>query len=149
MKAIHLFLPFLILAGSLAARESGIVTPAPGTPERNAVCDEMRKYLRYSGQVDRNFGPFLFKVEWMAIQGNYCAFEGFPVNPDGSFSDKLPDVVYTTFLKKGDGDDWEVIADLSRTDVPSDEEMREIRRAFPREIPAAIIPEYWRPKLRG
>jgi len=70
------------------------------------------------------------------------------VKPDGSQSDDLPDVVYTTFLKKT-AEGWEVIADLSRTDVPSDDEMREIRRTFPKEIPTAIIPEYWRSKLRG
>ena len=145
---VKLILPaFLALTGLLTAQESKITKPAAGTPIRKAVCDEMRQYLRYRGDIDRAFGRFLFKVEELAVLGDYCVFEGYPVTTDGSSSDSLPDIVYTTFLKKVAGG-WEVIADLSRTDVPADEEMRDIRRTFPKEIPSAIIPEYWRPKLR-
>ncbi len=148
MKAWFFLLPFLILVGNLNAQSSKIVKPAAGTPVRKAVCDEMRQYLRYNGEVERSFGHFLFKVKELATQGDYAVFRGYPVDKNGDSSDALPDVVYTTFLKKS-GEDWEVIADLSRTDVPSDEEMREIRSTFPKGIPTAIIPEYWRQKLRG
>lgn len=122
--------------------------PQKGSAIRKAVCDEMRKYLRYSGYVDQNTGHFLFVVSNLAVSGDYCVFEGYPVNPDGSFSDQLPDIGYTTFLKRS-GKRWQVIADLSRTDVPSNEEMRQIRKSFPAEIPTAIIPEFWRGRLRG
>jgi len=148
MKTWLVLLPFLTLAGSLNAQGSKIVKPAAGTPVRKTVCNEMRRYLRYTGEVEKSFGHFLLKVEELAVLGDYCVFEGYPVKPDGSQSDDLPDVAYVTFLKKT-AEGWEVIADLSRTDVPSDEEMREIRRTFPKEIPTTIIPEYWRPKLRG
>lgn len=150
MKTWLLLLPFMFLTGPLAlnAQSSKIFRPAAGTPVRKAVCNEMRRYLRYRGEVDKKFGHFLFKVEDLAVQGEYCVFEGYPVDKNGDMSDYLPDVVYTTFLKKSEGG-WEVIEDLSRGDVPSDEEMREIRRTFPKEIPTAIIPEYWRQKIRG
>ncbi len=148
MKAWLFLLPFLILTGNLHAQNSKIVRPAAGTPVRKAVCDEMRRYLRYSGEVEKSFGNFLFKVEELAVQGDYAVFEGYPVDENGESSIDLPDFVYTTFLKKS-GNGWEVIADLSRTDVPSDGEMREIRRTFPKGIPTEIIPEYWRQKLRG
>ncbi len=148
MKAWFLLLPFLILTGLLSAQDIKITKPTAGTPVRKAVCDEMRRYLRYSGEVDREFGHFLFQVKELAVMGDYCVFRGYPVDRNGETTNELPDVVYTTFLKKSHGV-WEVIADLSRTDVPSEEEMSEIRRTFPKEIPTAIIPEYWRPKLRG
>ena len=149
MKTISILISILFLNGFLSAGESKITTPATGTPTRKAICDEMRKYLRYNGEVERSSGHFLFKIERIVILGEYCAFEAYPVKPDGSSSDQLPDVVYTTFLKKISGRGWEVIADLSRTDVPSGDEMRMIRRTFPKEIPTAIIPDYWQPKLRG
>ncbi len=41
-----------------------------------------------------------------------------------------------------------VIADLTRSDVPSDEELKEIRGSFPAEIPTALLPDYWKKKLR-
>lgn len=150
MKTWILLLPLLFLAEPtrLNAQSSKIVRPATGTPVRKAVCNEMRRYLRYTREVDRDFGHFLFKVKDLATLGDYCVFEGYAVDRNGDSSDELPDVVYTTFLKKTD-DGWEVIEDLSRGDVPSDEEMREIRRTFPKGIPTAIIPEYWRQKIRG
>lgn len=55
--------------------------------------------------------------------------------------------VPTTFLRS-QGKTWRVIADLTRGDGPSDEELRELRRTVPKEIPTAIIPPYWRHKLR-
>lgn len=149
MRTISIPIAILLLNGLLSAGEPKIITPAAGTASRKAICDEMRKYLRYNGAVEQSFGHFLFKIERIAILGEYCAFEAYPVKPDGSLSDQLPDVLYTTFLQKTSGGGWKVIADLSRTDVPSEEEMRMIRRTFPKEIPAALIPDYWRPKLRG
>lgn len=148
MRTIAILTTLLLLHGFLSAGESTITAPAVGTATRKAICDEMRKYLRYNGEVERSVGHFLFKIERIAVLGEYCAFEAYPVKPDGSFSEQLPDVLYTTFLKNISGSGWEVIADLSRTDVPSAGEMRQIRRTFPKEIPTALLPDYWRPKLR-
>jgi hypothetical protein len=59
----------------------------------------------------------------------------------------IGDMEMTCFLRR-DESGWRVIADLSRGDVPSEAELREIRASFPREIPTEILPAFWRDKLR-
>ncbi|MEM5789129.1 MAG: hypothetical protein AAGU11_17585, partial [Syntrophobacteraceae bacterium] len=93
--------------------------------------------------------PVLFKIEQMNVLGNYCYFKGHAVYADGSGipDGYLPDVVYSTFLKRGQRG-WRVILDLTRTDVPSEREIADIRRRFPAEIPRQIVPRFWRELLR-
>lgn len=132
-----------------AGDEAAPQTPKPGSATRKAICDSMRDYARR--QLDAAPGrEFLWKIDWLKVLGDHAAFEGFAVNPDGSPLDDgtvLGDVVFTTFLRK-EGKSWLVIADLSRGDVPSEEELEELRRTFPKEIPTAILPTFWRQRLR-
>jgi hypothetical protein len=120
-------------------------TPTPGSSERNAVCDAMRLYV----EAYRAPSPILFKVDQLKVLGKYCYFEGFAVFADGSGVPEkyLPDVVYSTFLKRGERG-WKVILDLTRTDVPSEEEVIDIRRKFPTEIPRQIVPQFWKELLK-
>ncbi len=120
-------------------------TPKPGSAERNAVCDAMRVYVK----AYRAPGPILFKVDQMKVLGKYCYFEGYAVFSDGSSVPEkyLPDVVYNTFLKRGETG-WKVILDLTRTDVPSEREVIAIRRKFPPEIPRQIVPQFWKELLK-
>lgn len=131
----------LLLTGASKAAEP--VVPAAGSPEWNAICDEMRNHLWGNGEIDSRRGQFLFKIQWIKVQGDYAAFQGSPVTPDGSTAPWLPNVVYTAFLKRG-GSGWAVVADLSRAN-PSDD--AKIRSRFPKEIPTSIIPESWRGRL--
>ena len=123
-------------------------TPKPGSQDRKAICDAMRIYVQKD--AIRPFPkPIVFKVEFMRVDGPYAGFEGFPIFENGTpaIPNFMPDIVYTTFLvRKGDG--WQVIADLSRTDVPSDGELVSMRRKFPKAIPTSVLPEFWRDKLR-
>ena len=123
-------------------------TPAPGSPERKAICDAIREYVL--AQTRKPIArSILFKIEFLKVDGNYAGFEGVPVNPDGSPvpDGLLGDAVFMTFLKKTNGD-WRVVQDLTRSDVPSDEEMSQIRRKFPADIPSGVIPDFWRKLLR-
>ena len=126
----------------------GPETPKPGSTDRTAICDAMRNYVRKDA-VRPLPKPLLFKVEFIRVDGAYAGFEGFPVFEDGTAAipNFMPDIVYTTFLKrKGTG--WQVIADLSRTDVPANNELISIRKSFPPGIPSTVLPEFWRKKLR-
>jgi hypothetical protein len=78
-----------------------------------------------------------------------AGFEGFPVNPDGSNIpvDVSGDIVYTTFLKRIKGV-WNVVKDLSGSDVPSDKEVTNIRNKFPADFPTSVLPDFWRKRLR-
>ncbi len=120
-------------------------TPQPGSAERKQICDGMRQFVR----AERAPKAVVFKIEQLKVLGSYCFFEGFALYADGSRVPEsiLPDVVYNTFLKRGKGG-WRVIHDLTRTDVPSESEIRELRRDFPSEIPRDLIPPFWRDLLK-
>ena len=133
-------LAFAILAGLLQADPT---TPAPGSPERKAICDAVRHHLATSRgpAVEKQ----LFKIDSLRVDGNFAYFEGFFAHADGTASavGTADDIVFNIFLRR-DADTWRVIQDLSRTDVPSESEQEAIRRDFPREIPTSIIPAFWR-----
>ncbi len=135
----------VILSWPVPASAEASHTPRAGSAERKAVCDAMRDFVK----AYRAPRGILFMVDQMRVMGRYCYFEGYAVYEDGSAVPEtiLPDVVYQVFLKKSDKG-WRVLLDLTRTDVPSDAEARELRRAFPPEIPRQIIPPFWRELLR-
>lgn len=143
------FLTALIMSGCILTLAAKPHTPASGTPERKAICDAMREHVLNQSKKPLAHS-FLFKVEFMKVEGDYAAFEGFPVKPDGSNFpfETFGDVVFTTFLKKGKDGAWKVVSDLTRTDVPSDDEVEQIRAKFPKDFPAAVMPAFWRKLLR-
>lgn len=123
-------------------------TPALGSPERKAICDAMRDHV-ISDNRDRALPKFLFKVEFIRVSGDHAGFQGYPVKPDGT---PLPDgafgdMVYTALLKKRNGG-WKVVVDLSRSDVPTAEEVREIRESIPAGFPSAVMTDFWRNLLK-
>ena len=129
--------------------EAALYTPKPGTPVRKAICDAMRKYARQTSGIDPKI-QFLWKIDTLKVFDKYACFEGHAVKPDGGFFEDdsmIGDFVQMTFLRRNE-DGWWVIADLTRTDVPAKEELKEIRGTFPAEIPTVLIPEYWKKKLR-
>jgi len=145
MKTRLTAIVLLLSAGALLAKP---YTPAPGSPERKAICDAMRVYVRKDNPKLLKI-PFLFKVDFLRVDGDYAGFEGFPVNADGS---NIPveiggDIVYTTCLKRINGE-WKFVFDLSGSDVPTDEQVRVIRKRFPADFPATVLDDFWRKRLR-
>ncbi|MCX6868772.1 MAG: hypothetical protein NTV46_21730 [Verrucomicrobia bacterium] len=145
MKTRLIALAWLLCTVALFAKPH---TPAPGTPERKAICDAMREYVIAANKKPFAY-TFLFKVDYMRVDGDYAGFEGNPVKADGSPlpDGVLPDMAYVLFLKKKNGA-WKVVSDLSRSDVPSAEEAGEIRRTFPADMPVSVMPAFWRKFLR-
>ncbi|MEI6035537.1 MAG: hypothetical protein WCS65_14825 [Verrucomicrobiae bacterium] len=139
---------FVAMAIFVPMARSAPHTPKPGDPERKAICDAMRAFVVRS-QSRPLPKPIVFKIEFLRADGAYACFEGIPVFSDGSEAvpNYLPDIVFTTILRREAGG-WKVICDLSRTDVPSESEMAGIRKSVPAEVPGAILPEFWRGKLR-
>jgi hypothetical protein len=123
-------------------------TPAKGSPERVAICDSMRAHV-IKGYGTKMLPKFLFKIEFIRVKGDYAGFQGFPVKPDGShFPDGIfEDVVHTTLLAQKNGV-WRVVVDLSRTDVPTPQEARQIKNSIPTGFPADVIPAFWREHLK-
>ena len=143
-----LILPLFLALGFFIPHISAAPhTPKPGSAERKALCDAMRAYV-VKDQSRPLPKPILFKIEFLCVEGDYAGFEGFPVFEDGSdaIPNYLPDIVSTTILRR-DGSGWKIIADLSRTDVPSEKELVTIRKSIPADVPRAVLPEFWRAKL--
>jgi hypothetical protein len=119
-------------------------TPAPGSPERVAICDAAHAYTMedyvYPGRPPQSF---VFKVSRMEVLGNYCSFEALPFARDGSPVDAryIMDIQFEFYLEKSHGK-WSVVYDLSGTDIPTVEQMKKMGRGFPRDFPRALLPSY-------
>ncbi len=135
------FFMLSLLALTFSAVAQDVFTPKAGSAERKAVCDALRTFF-----TDETMPKHLvFRVDTMRIQGDYCFFQGLPMFEDGSaaVARYLPDVGYDICLMRGKKG-WKVVVDLSRSDVPSDREVREIKRDFPRDFPVSLLSEFWR-----
>jgi hypothetical protein len=142
---VHGLLVLMMVLWPMAASAQSLHTPHPGSTERKQICDAMRLFV----QAHKAPKPVVFKIDQIKILGKYCYFEGYALYADGSRVPErvLPDVVYHTYLKR-EKSEWRVIHDLSRTDVPSESEIVELRREFPAEIPRELVPQFWRELLR-
>jgi hypothetical protein len=127
---------------------AGAYTPEKGSPERVAIADTMRAYV-INGYKNRKLPKFLFKIEFIRVNGAYAGFQGYPVALDGSdFADGIfDDLVHTNLLEKKNGQ-WRVVVDLSRGDVPTPQEAREIKNRMPAGFPADVVPDFWREHLK-
>jgi hypothetical protein len=124
-------------------------TPAPGSPERVAICDAARSFTMQNYVSPRKLPqPLAFEVKNMKVLGNYCYMEAFPLFKDGTpmGTDYIMDIEFDFCLAKKAGK-WRVVDDLSRTDVPGDDELKYIRRHFPKDYPLALLPEFWRARI--
>jgi hypothetical protein len=132
------------------------VTPVPGRksgpvkvgdPDRKAICDVMREYVKKDASRPLP-KPLLFKVNFMYIEGDYAGFSGTSIFADDSnpTPEYLPDIVYVIVFK-WNRTRWEVVADLSRTDVPDQSEIAAIRKRLPAGMPPTVLPENTRRML--
>ena len=82
------------------------------------------------------------------MQEPYCNLEAIPLFKDGSYigTEYIEDVGFNFCLKETAGT-WEVIMDLSRTDIPDTSELRKIRGNFPRDFPLSLLSPNWRERL--
>jgi hypothetical protein len=120
-------------------------TLKPGSAERQAICDGARVYVmsKYVSGTLRQ--PIVFKVGHLQVADGYANMEAIPIYKDGSFidPDTIPDIGYNFCLRQSGGS-WTVIADLSRSDVPTSEEVGEIRQRLGGDFPRALLAPMWR-----
>jgi hypothetical protein len=146
MNIKTLILTFLFAVSGIVCAGDAPHTPKPGSEERQSICDGARPFVMKEYVSSKKLPqPLLFKIERMNVLGNYCSFQATPVFKDGSpvSTDHIMDIVFDFCLKKT-GDTWEVIYDLSSTDVPSDTELKQMWNDFPKDFPSTLIPEFWR-----
>lgn len=91
---------------------------------------------------------FYIKPSALHVEDNFAMFSGTPLYEDGSSisTEYFEDIVFVLCLEKVENR-WKVVYDLSRNDVPSDEEMTEIKKEFPTNFPKKLLPRFWQDKL--
>ena len=82
------------------------------------------------------------------VKGKYAVLRAPPTLEDGSAArEYFEDIDYVVCLEKQRGT-WNVIYDLSRSDVPSAKELEHIRQTFPAAFPKLLLPPFWQTKLK-
>jgi hypothetical protein len=141
---------FLVLVAATTAKAQLAYTPKIGSPERQAICDAAREYVlrKYANRPPPQ--PIVFKIDHLSVQGQYCNFEAIPLLKDGSYvsTEYMIDIAFNLCFKKMTGR-WQVIVDLSRTDVPDEAELRTIKSNFPPDFPISLLSPTWRKLLRN
>ena len=161
MRNHHLLI--LVLAGAMlwsaenwakaadpTAKEGQLIhTPKPGSPERQAICDGARPYVISNYATAALPQPIVFKISHLSVQEPYCNLEAIPLFKDGSniSTEYMADIAFNFCMKETAGT-WEVIVDLSRTDVPDTSELRKIRGNFPQDFPLSLLSPSWRQRLQ-
>ena len=146
MNTKSLLLALVFAVSGMVIAEDAPHTPKPGSEERQSICDGARSYVMKEYVSSKKLPqPLLFKIKRMNVLGNYCSFQATPVFKDGTSVDTeyIIDIVFDFCLKKS-GDTWEVVFDLSSTDVPDDTVMKQMWSDFPKDFPSTLIPEFWR-----
>lgn len=147
MNAKSVLLSFFLAVSSIASASDTRHTPKPGSAERNSICDGARAYVlkEYISPKTKLPQPVVFKIERIEVIGEYCSFRAIPLSKDGSSMDTeyVMDIVFDLCLKRTKGA-WQVVYDFSRTDVPTDDEFRQMWRKFPKDFPYALVPKFWR-----
>jgi len=117
-------------------------TPARGSAERTAIADAMRAHVQ--GRFKEKMPGFLFVIEHLKVKGDAAAFEGHPVTPAGKhINEPWGDMTYNCLLLKKNGK-WQVVLDLTRGDVPSDEEVKQLKASVPPGFPPEVVSDFWR-----
>jgi hypothetical protein len=143
----HFFCIGFVL-GAVAAHadaQSRPRTPAPGSAERQAICDGARSFILGKYVTGRLPQPIVFRIDHLSVQDAYCYFEAIPFFKDGSYipPNLIADIAYNLCMEKKAGR-WTVILDLSRSDVPDTAEAQAIGKKLPPNFPRAILSLTWR-----
>ena len=137
-------------AADPTAKERQLIhTPKPGSPERQAICDGARPYAVRNYATAALPQPIVFKISHLSVQEPYCNLEAIPLFKDGSYmsTEYMTDIAFNFCMKETAGT-WEVVVDLSRTDVPDTSELRKIRASFPQDFPLSLLSPFWRQLLQ-
>lgn len=109
---------------------------------------EVKSYMFQNYLIEKLDEKEIFIDETsLHVKGDFALLKTPPKIKDGRDSfDYFLDVDYNVCLQKEDGV-WKVIYDLSRSDVPSTEEWREIQKSFPQNFPKELLSEFWQKGL--
>ncbi len=90
-----------------------------------------------------------FDLTQIKQAGQYAVLRSPTSYVDGSDTfDSIEDLVYVLCLEQETGGTWTIVYDLSRSDVPSSEELAEIKSSFPEDFPKKLLSNFWQKLLK-
>ncbi|MGL1930257.1 MAG: hypothetical protein OCC45_00655 [Desulfotalea sp.] len=105
-------------------------------------------YIAQNYTMQESENKITVDIEKIQSNGNYAVIDSPALFYDGSETlNFIEDLVFVLCVEKKSK--WSVIYDLSRSDVPSKEELKSIRANFPEEFPMEILPRYWQELLKA
>ncbi len=116
--------------------------------QAESLSQSAANYVSENYTMQQNGKQIIFSPDKIQRKGEYAALNSPAFFSDGSSTDGLlEDVVFILCLEKKTN--WTIIYDLSRSDVPSPEELEYIRQEFPKHFPVEILPEFWQKLLQN
>ncbi|MBL0708892.1 MAG: hypothetical protein JJW00_07595 [Sulfurimonas sp.] len=100
--------------------------------------------------IEKNYIFKQPKEEYMIVfqesklSKKFARIDAVLVYKNGEFIDGeyLPDMVFALCIEKID-DKWKIVYDLSRTDLPSANELELIKKEFPSNFPKKLLSKFW------
>ena len=84
----------------------------------------------------------VFDEQAIHYSGSYALLESAAYYADGSSTDdSVVDLVFVLCFEKQD--QWRMVYDLSRSDVPSAAELDSMEKTFPSDFPKSLLPQFW------
>jgi hypothetical protein len=144
-----------VAAGATAVAVAGsdviVQTPNEGktetaAPDLEALINAAKDYVLQNYVHKPLPKELALQVQTVKINGKYGMIEAIPVFADQSEigSEYIEDLLFQLCLKKDDQGQWQVVYDLSRSDVPSAEELQHIKAEFPKDFPTKLLPDFWK-----
>ncbi len=124
--------------------------PDANSEDMHAIGTAVRNYIIGKYVKERLLQAFTFKVEHLLVSDRFANIEAIPVFQDGSklVPKFLPDIAYN-FCLVNTTFGWIVAADLSRSDVPDQTQLAQIRARLPSGFPVSVFSPTWRKLLGG
>lgn len=120
-----------------------VSTPALGQSVESMAADYITKEYCFATTTKE----IVFAEDSVQYSGSYALLESAAYYADGSVTDgEVIDLVYVLCFEKQDK--WRIIYDLSRSDVPSSEELDAMTKEFPPQFPKSLLPKFWQRLLK-
>lgn len=108
----------------------------------------IKSYLEKNYLIQKPKKQYYFKIEELNKKREFVRVDVIAVYNDGSYVENkyIPDMAFTLCLEKKDNK-YKVLYDLSRTDVPSSQELKSIKKDFPIQFPKKLLSKFWQDLL--
>lgn len=108
------------------------------------ISHDVKPYITEKYLYKKPSKQFNISVTYFNRDKNFASVKASAVYENNQLveNEYIEDVVFILCIEKVNNK-WEVVFDLSRTDVPSDEEMKNIILCFPNQFPKKLLPPFW------